>query len=314
VPEKQNKLKILYVAGNGRSGSTLLDVILGQVGGFFPVGEVRNLWDYGFVENRLCGCGNPVPECDIWNRVWETEFCGDRAVDPAQIAGWRERFAQTKHLAPILARPRRYARHSPEIREYVKVLERLYHSIAHVTGSRVIVDSSKWPTYGFLLDQIPSLDVHYLHLVRDPRACAYSWTRKKEVEPGRLLDVQGPAYTTAFWLAWNPTIRYLWRRRKDRYKFLRYEDFVASPRESVQEVLDFVGESHANSPFTTDRTVSVAATHSIEGNASRFVQGEIEIRADQEWQEKMSARSRLIVTAMTWPLLLRYGYWKTTRP
>ena len=309
MPEHQNKLKVLYVAGNGRSGSTLLDVILGQVDGFFPVGEVRNVWDYGFVEKRPCGCGRPVPDCDIWSRVWETEFGGDRAVDPAQIARFRERFAQTKHLASMLARPNTYARRSPEIREYLSVLERLYHAIAHVTASRVVVDSSKWPTYGFLLDQIPSLDVHYLHLVRDPRACAYSWTRKKEVEPGRLLDVQGPVYTTAYWVAWNPVIRHLWKRREGRYRFLRYEDFVASPRESVRQVLKFVGEGDAMSPFTSDTIVPVSTTHSIEGNASRFVRGEIEIRADQEWREKMSARNRLVVTAMTWPLLLRYGYW-----
>lgn len=170
MSENQDKLKVLYVAGNGRSGSTLLDVILGQVPGFFPVGEVRNVWDYGFVENRPCGCGRPVPDCHVWSRVRETEFSGDRAVDPAQVARWREAFAQTKHLAPILLRRASYVRRSPEIRRYLDVLERLYHAIARETSSRVVIDSSKWPTYGFLLDQIPSLDVHYLHLVRDPRA------------------------------------------------------------------------------------------------------------------------------------------------
>lgn len=116
-------------------------------------------------------------------------------------------------------------------------------------------------------------------------------------------------YTTSYWLVWNPVIRHLWKRRRERYRFLRYEDFVEAPRDAVQGILEFVGEGDAPSPFATDTSVRVSATHSIEGNASRFVQGEIEIRADQEWQKKMPARNRLIVTAMTWPLLLKYGYW-----
>ena len=40
-----DKIKVLYIAGNGRSGSTLLGVLLGQIPGFFNVGEVRRVWD-----------------------------------------------------------------------------------------------------------------------------------------------------------------------------------------------------------------------------------------------------------------------------
>ncbi|HMB70712.1 MAG TPA: sulfotransferase, partial [bacterium] len=65
----EGRLKVLYIAGNGRSGSTLLDVILGQIPGFFPVGEVRNVWDYGVVENRPCGCGEAFHDCPFWSRI-----------------------------------------------------------------------------------------------------------------------------------------------------------------------------------------------------------------------------------------------------
>jgi hypothetical protein len=306
----EGRLKVLYIAGNGRSGSTLLDVILGQVPGFFPVGEVRNVWDYGVVENRPCGCGEAFGDCAVWTRILGGAF-GDELPDAAGVAASREAFAQTKRLLPMLAFPGRYepGRRSPELDAYLGILERLYHGIARATGSRVVVDSSKWPAYAFLLDRIPSIDLHVLHLVRDPRACAFSWTRKKEGEPGRLLDRQGPVYTTSYWVVWNPVIRHLWQRRAGRYRFLRYEDFVQRPRESVQGILDFVGESAAGNPFKDDRHVDVSATHTIEGNFTRFLRGEVEIRADQEWQDRMPAGSRAIVTAMTWPYLLRYGYW-----
>ena len=186
---------------------------------------------------------------------------------------------------------------------------RLYHAVARATGARVVVDSSKWPTYAFLLDRIPSIDLHVLHLIRDPRACAFSWTRKKESEPGRLLDTQGPVYTTSFWAVWNPAIRHFWRRRKSRYRLLRYEDFVRNPRKCIDDLLCFAGEESSSNPFVDGVSLHVKPTHAIEGNAARFHRGRVEIRADHEWQSSMPAASRLVVTAMTWPLLLKYGYW-----
>ena len=41
---REKKVKVLFIAGNGRSGSTILDVILGQLEGFFAVGELRRIW------------------------------------------------------------------------------------------------------------------------------------------------------------------------------------------------------------------------------------------------------------------------------
>ena len=61
--------RVLYIAGTGRSGSTLLANILGEVDGVFAAGEVRYLWQRGLTERRLCGCGVPVRECPVWSRV-----------------------------------------------------------------------------------------------------------------------------------------------------------------------------------------------------------------------------------------------------
>jgi len=301
------RLKVLYVAGNGRSGSTLLGVVLGQVPGFFPVGEVRNVWDYGLLENRPCGCGVPVRECPTWNGIFADAFPDAPTPDPAAVARMRERFAQTRRLVPILRKGAGYAARG-EVAVYLETLERLYRGIGRSTGARVLVDSSKWPTYAFLLGNIASLDLYVLHLVRDPRACAFSWTRKKQTEPGRYLEPQGAARTTSYWMTWNPAIHTLFGKRRDRYMFLRYEDFAAAPRATVAKILEFVGEGNAPDPFVTDDTVRVSGTHAIEGNVARFAQGELTIREDQEWRNQMPSGSRALVTAMTWPLLLKYRY------
>lgn len=304
APERP--VTVLYLAGSGRSGSTLIDAILGQVPGWFAVGEVRNLWDYGLVERRPCGCGEPVSACAVWSRVIRRLESAE-SIDPAAMAAWREQFAQTKRLLPILAHGPRYAA-APDKRSYLRATAALYRAIADETGSRVIVDSSKWPTYAYLLGSMPSIDLHVLHLVRDPRACAFSWRRRKQAEPGRYLDQQGAFYTTSYWAVWNPAIQRLFGGRPDRYLFMRYEDFAAAPRRHIDQVLRFMGEDPASSPFVSDDTAVVRGTHAIEGNAAKFAQGELRVRFDDEWRTRMGRGSRALVTAMTWPLLRRYGY------
>lgn len=301
------KLKVLYLAGSGRSGSTLIEIILGQVPGCCPVGEVRDVWDYGLRDNRPCGCGMPVRDCPTWKKVF-TKMESKGSFDPEKMTYWRERYARTKRLVPIFLKGKRYAK-GKNVEEYLRVTENMYHALANTTNSNVIIDSSKWPAYGFLLSNIKSIDLYILHLVRDPRACAFSWKRKKEIYPEKYLAIQSPLFTTSYWAVWNPAIRSLFCDKTDRYMFMRYEDFVQAPRTKIGEVLKFIGVDETSNPFVSEDRVPVSPTHTIEGNVTRFQSGEIQVRADSEWQDKMPWGSKALVTAMTWPMLIRYGYW-----
>ena len=57
-----------------------------------------------------------------------------------------------------------------------------------------------------------------------------------------------------------------------------------------------------------ERTIDLRPTHSISGNPDRLRTGPVEIRLDDEWRTGMSRADHRFVTALTWPLLLRYGY------
>ncbi len=84
------KIKVIYIMGWGRSGSTILSSILGQMDGFLQVGEIRTIWSDGFDQNRICGCGKPFLECDFWTRVFK-DF--SRRVETVQAKQWN-RFCQ----------------------------------------------------------------------------------------------------------------------------------------------------------------------------------------------------------------------------
>src|SRR5713101_2080953 len=52
--------RILYLGGLGRSGSTLIERLLGELPGVCAVGEVVHMWRRGVVEGERCGCGEPA--------------------------------------------------------------------------------------------------------------------------------------------------------------------------------------------------------------------------------------------------------------
>lgn len=61
-------------------------------------------------------------------------------------------------------------------------------------------------------------------------------------------------------------------------------------------------------PFVNHSEVELAPTHTVSGNPNRFRTGLIKLKFDNEWQQSMRWHQRAVVTSLTWPLLLHYGY------
>jgi hypothetical protein len=307
------KVKVLYIAGFGRSGSTILGNVLGEIEGFFHGGELNFIWEHGFLENRLCGCGAPFGECGVWTSVTERTFggmdgAGTRAV-ACEMGRLQDLGARTRHVPPMLsARGRRVL--SSRLEKYTDCVERLYQAIRESTGSRVIVDSSKMPSYGYALGMAPDVELYVVHLIRDPRAAAYSWLKepRPDADKRSYMNRVNIAKSSLLWDAWNVSSEALWKGSHSRYMRLRYEDFVAEPRLAVEGILDMLGERPDRLPFLDEHEVELGVGHTVAGNPNRFRNGPVRLRPDEEWTYRMRTRDRKLVTLMTLPLLVRYGY------
>jgi len=304
-------VRVLYFAGSGRSGSTVINNILGQVDGAFAAGELRYLWQRGVAENRLCGCGTPFADCALWRRVMDEVRA---AVSPLDAAGVGSRLLSRLRMARVPAMLARRAvgqRAVPAHPDDVAVA-RLYAALAHVSGARVIVDSSKLPPYALLLSGLPGIELHVLQVVRDSRATAFSWRRRKQArdyEAGDGFMPQQPLWKSSLlWLCWNSLTVLLWHRERDRYLRLRYEDFVRAPRESMERVVQMVGLDPATLPFESPTSVRLEPTHSVAGNPSRHRVGSVELCPDHEWLQAMPRRQRVLVTTLTAPALRAFRY------
>jgi hypothetical protein len=300
---------VLYVGSWGRSGSTLLDLALGQISGFVSVGELRYLWERGLAEHQLCGCGCPVPQCPFWGAVLEEAFGGAGQIDVKEVLSlWRrvDRLA----LVPALLAPRRPPTLERDLRGFRQLLARLYRAVATVSGAATIVDSSKYAAYGLLLAGIPQLELLLLHLIRDSRAVAYSWQGSRlmpEVTTEtRYMPLKRPWRSAVFWELENLALELL-RRASRRSVRLRFDDLTREPRRSLGATLSALG-IEADLAFLGKAVLHLGTNHTVAGNPLRFRRGDVAIEPDLEWRSRLGAGPRRVVTALTWPLLLRYGF------
>jgi hypothetical protein len=297
-------VRVLFIGGTDRSGSTLLDLLLGRQDGFVSVGELRRLWDRGLQRNELCGCGAPLRQCPFWSAVIREAF-GELA--PERLAGIRRvqrHVERLRHLPELLFRPVRSGAYRTALGRYTDVLRRLYRAIASVSGADVIIDSSKHPVHGVVLGRMEGVDRSAVHLVRDSRAVAYSMqrVRRRPEVPDReaYMARRGPLRSALEWDARNAFLALTAGPAAVR---VRYEELVERPDATVRRIVNRV-----RSGTGPGASGNVGAIHTVSGNPTRFSGGRIEIRPDTEWRTGMAASDRLAVTALTWPLLLWYGY------
>lgn len=307
----QNRIKVLYIAGFLRSGSTLLDRILGQVPGLTPVGELTYLWEEGLLQDLPCGCEKRLSNCTFWRSVMEDGYGGFREAAPEKTLELKRRVDRIRHIPQLMA-PVKMPEYRDRLEEYKTQLEKLYQAISNVTQSQVIVDSSKSASYAYVLANLDNVDLYVVHLVRDSRAVAYSWRKKKlkySIDSGETIymDRYSPGKSARGWFRANLLAEPL-RLYAAEYKRVLYEDLISSPATIVAEILKLVGEQDKELSFIEDNTVSLATNHTVAGNSNRFQYGKIELRSDDEWKARMSLPDYRKVTAITWPLLVRYGY------
>lgn len=310
--DDQDEVKVLFILGKGRSGSTMLGNVLDTAAGVFNAGEFRRFWGWGLLDGYLCACGVPVPECSLWREVLVRLRDTGPAPDVERMAELTRKVMSWRNVHHLVGDPQRALRRWPGAEEWVDVMVRVYRAIAEVTGTRVVVDTTKMPVNPLLLGAAPGMRLHALQVVRDPRAVAYSWKRRKvwrDRPRHEEMPRYGSAQTAVGWVVRNRTTERLLRRLpSDRSALVRYEDLVAAPEAWTREVLRLVGSGEADVPFGEGGTVELVSNHAVGGNPDRVGRRRVAIKGDVEWQRGSGAFERAAVTLLTFPFLRRYGY------
>jgi hypothetical protein len=301
-------VRVLFIGGLGRSGTTLLERVLGELPGARPLGEVVHLWARDIRDGERCGCGVPFADCEFWTAVGARAFNGWSNVDLDQVLALQDAIERTRYI-PQLATGR------IDAREYADFYARVYAAAAEVSGASVMIDSSKHAALAYCLRQSPDIDLRVVHVVRDSRGVAYSWTKtvaRPESATGDEMTRYTPGRSALLWNAHNCAFSLL-RRRGVPVRRIRYEELLANPRGTVLGLASFAGITDPDLSFIERKSdgtdvAHLDRCHSAAGNPMRFTVGAVPLRTDDAWRRSLAPRQRRLVGALTAPLLGAYGY------
>ena len=301
-----NKVKVLYIAGFERSGSTILNRVLGQIDGFIATGELAFIWKCDLINNRKCSCGVLFRECKFWKEIMEQSFGNIEQINGQKIALLRNK-VRAKIILNYFGLIKQQSLQS-YAEEYFFSLEKLYQGIQSITGSKVIIDSSKVSWYGYVLGMLPTIDLYVVHLIRNPHGVCHSLYKRKlngELES----QWYNPWHASLSWNLKNFLTEMLLNRGSSRYLRISYENFIEDPKEMIKSILSFIEEKEIQIDHEKQTKIQMKTDHILGGSpSSRSEIGMVKLHLDERWKQEMNLIDQAHVTSLTWPLLVKYGY------
>ncbi len=310
---------VVYIAGSGRSGTTLLERMIGAVSGHVNIGELIDLFRRVYEQDELCGCGQRFSDCSFWQEVGARAFGGWDGRVIEEVASLQRRVARQRfiphHLSPVKSGA--FVRDSRVYRERYALL---YRAIQETAGASVVVDASKWPAQAAALIG-PEIDLRVIHVQRDVRGVAWSMGKRQIVRPqdtqGQdLMESAGVKATALRWSLCQSEVALL-RLAGVPMVRIRYEDLITDPRNQVAHALEAIGLPAPSVALhhIGRQEVDLGPSHGLSGNPSRFAEGTTTLSLDQAWKRQMSRPDKVLVSAIGLPHLVHLpGRAHTTHP
>jgi hypothetical protein len=301
-------LRIVYIAGYGRSGTTLLDIALGQHSDIAGAGEVTTLSRHVWPRNEHCSCGEPASNCPLWGPIGR-QWMGNLAA-ASSMAKYRrnqeniESILSYRRILRILDRQ--------AFKTYGEESVRLFEAIKQHSGKQVIVDSSKLPGRALALASIPGIDLFVVHLVRDGRGVAWSLLQgyKRDLKAGLQKEIKPKSAlrTAVRWCVVNLVTEALrWKLGRGRYLRVKYEDLVTDPVPTLERIGEMIGLDLSDIALKLRDGEPIQPAHQIAGNRLRMNKS-IRLASDETWRTQLPARERAAFDRLGGWLLRRYGY------
>ena len=217
----------LLIMGPGRSGSTALQVVLGQHPAVLTTGEPGWFPRDGVQRDRACTCGETAWHCPQWSPIiGQLSRPGWDALAAASVAVHRHHNLD-RVLAGTLAGAEGYARH------HLQVLD----ALAADAGAAWTVDGTKYAARAWLLARLAPERVHVLWLTRSVDGLIASFGR-----PG--LREEQPYRPPAWVLAYDAVVSRSCARVAPGLPSLhrlRYEHLVDAPADALSALGAWLG-------------------------------------------------------------------------
>lgn len=293
--------KVIYVMGYGRSGSTLLDIMLGNQTGVLSGGELIEFPTWATTD-RPCACGARLAECVFWRRV--IHDYGRRLSESEAVQRGNGQGLQSRRGLVWQKFSRRRSRGALA---WSRSEVALFESLAEVGAVSAVVDSSKSAAgaagRALALSRLTGLEVRPILLVRDGRAVTRSCARRKG-SPERPLRARWPFVRglrgLIGWSITNALCLLSFRSFRRQPLIVRYENLASQPTRELERVARAVGVDFSEVIERIDRGEALEVRHTLGGNRLRF-EDRVTIRTDDGWRTEMSPFWRALCGLAAWP-------------
>ena len=307
-------MKIIYIVGTGRNGSTIFDIILGNASNIQSCGEVYNAF-YAWKKNKKCACSKPVTDCEFWQKVFLQYFNNNSEITIDEIIKLQKRF-ERKLYSPLLFFLHKRLK-TKSYHTYLTSLKIFYEQITKVSQKELLVDSSKNPFRGAALLETFKEKVFFIHLVRDGRGQLMSWFRSGTIPPLNItikntkhekIHWWAPVLYSFSWIFYNLLSGWIIRTSLNGYFRIQYQDFVTSPDKYLVQIADFIDEKLENLTLTSDGQSLLEIGHLVAGNRVRF-QNNLKLKSpDERWRTQLKNSHQKVFWVFAGWLAKKYGY------
>lgn len=281
--------QIAYIAGYGRSGSTLLDMLSSQLPAVAGLGEVGDLY-HDLADDSV----GPVPSGHEWGRVKEglTERL-QSLPNMSLVAANQRRFESFFMGLAAMVMSSRFSR-----RVYRESQRACFETASAALGADTVVDSTKtawlhaWRPLA--LSRVAGLEVKLVVLVRDGRAVLWSVLKgtNKELERGETKKRRRFAFTRfvlGWWSANAAVIPQVLLIGPRNVIFVDYRSLCAQTKSVMQGISTFLQKDSSQLETVLDTGRPIYPSSQYRGNRMRTKPLRT-ITEDKEWKTNLPMR------------------------
>lgn len=251
--------EVLYIMGTGRSGTTILEILLANNEGFAGVGEVKHIFRDGFIANQQCSCGRSTHACEMWSSVMRT--ANWTPANMTRLAATVKKLESHNHFPFLWAGlgPRNAKR------EYFAAAGDLFRSVAHAAQCKVVVDSSKFAGRALLLAEAFPQRVKVLCITRSAEGLIKAFAKQNETEQ----KPKGALAAAAYYLYVLLCMRLVKARLGKQCFAIRFEDLNRDPQTVLAAIEQWSGYSLRTTRSRIEAREAFDVGHIVTGNRLR---------------------------------------------
>ena len=271
-------MKILYIISQRRSGSTLIENLLGQHDEVISVGEFRMLKNHyfkkgpGYLWDWKCNCGADIEKCGFWSKYYKPDDTQNKIAETAL----KYKFGLLQWIRIYFTGVKSIIMKNKEAGQKIASYTLgLYRNIEKDHPGNAIIDSSKDALQGYFLAE-ESGDVIVLYLVRQLRATVSS-KYKRAINIGKPINLFKLLISSFFVEIFNQKV--VKKVSPKKLLCINYEDFVANTDYFYSRILK---ELHLTENPVPE-FFKPYPSHSIAGTPDRFKKRAVTY--DDRWKQ-----------------------------